>query len=68
MEQSKIAETNAAKATIVQYDQDFSELSQQNSEDVKVLEGNQEQLALDQTVLAVSHKKYTNSDEQLRLA
>jgi len=64
LKQSKIAEIDTAKATIVQYDQDLAELGQQNAEAMKELEDNQEQLALDQTFLATLNKKCANSDEQ----
>ena len=43
--------TIGAEATIVQYDQDLAVLGRQNYEDVKGLEGYQEQLSLNQTSL-----------------
>jgi len=64
LKESKIAELDTAKATIVQYDQDLAELGQQNAEAMKELEDTQEQLALDQTFLATLNKKCAGSDEQ----
>jgi len=64
LKESKIAEIDTAKATIVQYDQDLAELGQQNAEAMKELEDTQEQLALDQTFLATLNKKCAGSDEQ----
>jgi hypothetical protein len=64
LKESKIAEIDTAKATIVQYDQDLAELGQQNAEAMKELEDTQEQLALDQTFLATLEKKCAGSDEQ----
>jgi hypothetical protein len=64
LKESKIAEIDTAKATIVQYDQDLAELGQQNAEAMKELEDTQEQLGLDQTFLATLNKKCANSDEQ----
>jgi len=64
LKESKIAEIDTAKATIVQYDQDLAELGQQNAEAMKELEDTQEQLGLDQTFLATLKKKCANSDEQ----
>jgi len=64
LKESKIAEIDTGKATIVQYDQDLAELGQQNAEAMKELEDTQEQLALDQTFLATLNKKCANSDEQ----
>merc|ERR1719281_1738387 len=61
---TKLSEIDTAKATIVQYDQDLARLGEQNAEDMKELEDNQEQLALDQTFLATLNKKCANSDEQ----
>lgn len=64
LKESKMAEIDTAKATIVQYDQDLAELGQQNAEAMKELEDTQEQLGLDQTFLATLNKKCANSDEQ----
>jgi chromosome segregation ATPase len=64
LKESKLAEIDTAKATIVQYDQDLAELGQQNAEAMKELEDTQEQLGLDQTFLATLNKKCANSDEQ----
>jgi len=64
LKESKIAEIDTAKATIVQYDQDLAELGEQNAEALKELEDTQEQLALDQTFLATLNKKCANSDEE----
>merc|ERR1740130_51988 len=63
LKESKIAEIDTGKATIVQYDQDLAELGQQNAEAMKELEDTQEQLALDQTFLATLNKKCAGSDE-----
>merc|ERR1719478_49116 len=64
LKESKIAEIDTAKATIVQYDQDLAELGEQNAEAMKELEDTQEQLALDQTFLATLTKKCAGSDEK----
>merc|ERR1719223_1387072 len=64
LKESKMAEIDTAKATIVQYDQDLAELGQQNAEAMKELEDTQEQLGLDQTFLATMNKKCAASDEQ----
>lgn len=64
LKESKLAEIDTGKATIVQYDQDLAELGQQNAEALKELEDTQEQLALDQTFLATLNKKCAGSDEQ----
>jgi hypothetical protein len=64
LKESKIAEIDTAKATIVQYDQDLAELGEQNAEAMKELEDTQEQLGLDQTFLATLKKKCAGSDEK----
>jgi len=63
LKESKLAEIDTSKATIVQYDQDLAELGEQNAEAMKELEDTQEQLALDQTFLATLNKKCAGSDE-----
>jgi len=64
LKESKLAEIDTGKATIVQYDQDLAELGQQNAEAMKELEDTQEQLGLDQTFLATLNKKCAGSDEK----
>jgi len=64
LKESKIAEIDTAKATIVQYDQDLADLGAQNAEAMKELEDTQEQLGLDQTFLATLKKKCAGSDEK----
>ena len=53
-------------AKLVEYDQDLADIGQRNAEATKDVEGNQVQLALDQTFSAILNKKRANSDEQFK--
>jgi len=64
LKESKIAEIDTAKKSIMQFDQDLARLGEQNAEALKELEDVEEQLAMDKEFLETLNKKCANTDTE----